>query len=59
MLSPKTLPKNLAAFEPGSSDPEAVAMSTAPRRRGGEIGHYITERLNLFEGYRKAFTFCN
>jgi hypothetical protein len=28
------LSKNLAEFEPGSSIPEADAMSTAPRRQG-------------------------
>jgi hypothetical protein len=30
-------PYTLAGFEPGSSDPEADAMSTAPRRRNNAI----------------------
>jgi hypothetical protein len=31
-------PKNLAGFEPGSSLPEAIAMSTTPRRHQGCSG---------------------
>jgi hypothetical protein len=36
-------PHTLAGFKPGSSDPEAFAMSTAPRRHG----QYVLCKLGL------------
>jgi hypothetical protein len=36
---PKKLKYILAGYEPGSSVPEADAMSTAPRRQGMKVFH--------------------
>jgi hypothetical protein len=35
-------PYTLAGFEPGSSDPEADVMSTAPRRQGHASKYYMS-----------------